>query len=277
MSDRPSPNTRSVDGAEPLEWIRFLARANSRVRILEHLSEAETATQRDLRTQLDASRTTIARSLQSLEDRHWVERNDGAYRLTRIGAIITDEFSGMLETVQRVAELAEFLRWFPADESTPDFLRLRDAEITSSSDGDPYAPARKQTKILRTADRLRILLPSVDLEGTKTITEETAEHALEAETILSPGLESTFESDEFSPYIREMLESGRSTLFVSERDPPFYLGLADDGRVQIGVEDGEGFPRSLLETTDEDVRTWAEGVYRTYREGARRKPLADFD
>ncbi|MDR9429353.1 MAG: hypothetical protein RI568_01400 [Natronomonas sp.] len=175
----------------------------------------------------------------------------------------------MLDTARTVSELSEFLRWMPTDASTPDFLRFRD--------GDPYAPERKQTEILRTAERLRFLLPSVDIEGTKTLTEETTGHALEAGTILSPSLESTFESGEFAPYVREVIESGRSTLFVSERDLPFYLELADDGRVQIGVEDDEGFPRSLLETTDATVRAWAEEVYRTYREQARPKPLGDFD
>ena len=175
----------------------------------------------------------------------------------------------MLDTARTVSELSEFLRWMSTDASTPDFLRFRD--------GDPYAPERKQTEILRTAERLRFLLPSVDIEGTKTLTEETTGHALEAGTILSPSLESTFESGEFAPYVREVIESGRSTLFVAERNLPSYLGLADDGRVQIGVEDDAGFPRSLLETTDADVRAWAEGVYRTYCEQARRKPLDDFE
>ncbi|TKR25788.1 hypothetical protein DM868_10315 [Natronomonas salsuginis] len=71
----------------------------------------------------------------------------------------------MLDTARTVSELSEFLRWMPTDASTPDFPRLRD--------GDPHAPGRKQTEILRTADRLRFLLPSVGLEGTKTLTEET--------------------------------------------------------------------------------------------------------
>lgn len=277
MEERRTSSTRDRGDTETLEEIRFLARAESRVHIMEHLAEAGSATQRDLRTELDASRTTVARALRSLADKGWIENDDGEYRPTRVGTIIADEFSELLETVRRVEELSDFLRWFPDDESAPDFLNLRDATVTTASDGDPYAPARNQTEILRTADRLRILLPSIDLEGTKTITEQVTHHGLEAETVVSPGLEETLESEEFAPLLREKMQTGRSTLLVSSRDLPFYLGLADDGRVQIGVEDDEGFPRALLETTDEAVREWAKDVYRTYREAAKPKPIEEFD
>lgn len=268
---------QSDESGDPLDEILFLARAESRVRIMEHLSVAESATQRELRTQLDISRTTVARSLRSLEDNSWVENDGDTYRLTQAGSIIAEEFSQLLDTVQRVEKLSDFLRWFPDDESTPDFLEVNDAEITSPSDGDPYAPARKQTQIFHTADSVRVLLPSVDLDGAKTITERVLQHGLEAETIVAPDLEATLESEEFAPLLKRMVETGRSPIFVSPTEIPFYLGLADDGRVQIGVEDDEGFPRSLLETTDEGVRVWAEDLYQDYRQKAERKSIEDFE
>jgi predicted transcriptional regulator len=268
---------QSDESGDPLDEILFLARAESRVRIMEHLSVAESATQRELRTQLDISRTTVARSLRSLEDNSWVENDGDTYRLTQAGSIIAEEFSQLLDTVQRVEKLSDFLRWFPDDESTPDFLEVNDAEITSPSDGDPYAPARKQTQIFHTADSVRVLLPSVDLDGAKTITERVLQHGLEAETIVAPDLEATLESKEFAPLLKRMVETGRSPIFVSPTEIPFYLGLADDGRVQIGVEDDEGFPRSLLETTDEGVRVWAEDLYQDYRQKAERKSIEDFE
>jgi predicted transcriptional regulator len=267
---------RGDDVTDPLDQIRFLARAESRVHIVERLLESGAATQRELRTQLDASRTTIARSLRSLEERGWVTNDGDGYRLTRIGAAIGGEFSGVLDTVRRVEELSEFLQWFPTDEFAPDFVDVDDAAVISASEGDPYAPGRKQTDILRTADRLRMLLPSVDLEGTKTIAEQVTEHGLEAETIVSSDLEEILESTDFAPLLREKIETGRSTVLVSRTELPFYLGLADDGRVQIGVEDDEGFPRALLETTDDGVRDWADGLYREYQEQARHKPAEEF-
>jgi hypothetical protein len=66
-------------------------------------------------------------------------------------------------------------------------------------------------------------------------------------------------------------------MLVSPTELPFYLGLTDDGCVQIGVEDDDGLPRSLLETTDGDVMEWAESVYRKYRAEAEPKSIAAFE
>jgi len=83
------------------EQILYLAQARSRVQIVEHLIESGPALQRKLRTELDASRTN-SRSLQSLSEKGWVEKVENEYRLTRAGRVITEEFTGMLDTVKTV-------------------------------------------------------------------------------------------------------------------------------------------------------------------------------
>jgi predicted transcriptional regulator len=259
----------------PLEQVRFLTRADSRVDVLAALAEDGPATQRTLRADLDVSRTTVARALQSLADADWVATEDGAYHLTPAGRIVVAEFTGLLETMATVDELAEFLRWFPADLDAPDFHRA-DVEVTTSTDADPYAPARTQTEILHDADRLRILLPAVERESTETLVEEVTEHGLEVESVVPPDVEATMESESFAPLLRQTLETGRSTVYITDEPLPFYLGLAADDTVQVGVADADGLPRALLETTDDEVREWAESVYADYREAAQRKPLEDF-
>jgi predicted transcriptional regulator len=278
MGGQHTQETWDEERANAFEQLQFLTRGESRVRIMECLSASGSVTQRELRAQLAVSRTTVARSLRSLEDRGWVRNSDnGAYRLTRAGTVIVSELSGLLETVQTVEELSEFLRWFPSDEFAPDFLNPSDVEVIVSSEGDPYAPAREQTDILRSADRLRIILPAVDLEGTKTLAEQVTDRGLEVETIVSPDVEATIESGEFASLLAEPLATERARILAVDQEPPFYLGLADDGRVQIGVEDDEGFPRALLETSDGDIREWATDFYRTYRERATHKPVAEFE
>lgn len=259
-----------------LDQIRFLSRAESRVGIIEHLVESGEATQRELRAELEASRTTVSRSLQSLAERGWIERSNGAYRLTHSGQTIAQEFARMLDAVEAVDELSEFLRLFPSDVDAPDFLDADDVDVTYSTDADPYAPARKQTEVLHTADRIRVLLPAIDLDSTRTITEQVTERGLEVETIVSPDVESVIESDEFSPLIREKMATERSTVYVAESALPFYLGLTAGGFVQIGLADEEGLPRALFETTDETIGEWARAVYEDYRETARRKSIEEF-
>lgn len=259
----------SEDAAtSPRTAVLFLARAESRVRILEALTDRETATQRELRDQIDASRTTVSRALRSLIDAGWVERTDGAYRLTRPGRAIATEFHRLLDTVDRVDELEEFLQWFPEDVEAPGVLDADDVDVTYTTEADPYAPARRQSEILHSADRLRVLLPAIDLESTRTIVEQVTDRGLEVETVASPGVEATMTSGEFAPLVRRMLETDRSRLFVAPEPLPFYLGLSDDGLTQIGLADDDGVPRALLETTDEGIRAWGERLYASHREPA---------
>lgn len=260
----------------PREHVLFLARAESRVRIMDALAETESVTQRQLRTQLDASRTTVSRALKSLTDRGWVEESNGVYRLTPAGRHVGAAFDRLLDTVGRVEEFAEFLRWFPSDVEPPDFLGASDVAVTYSTDAAPYAPARKQTEILHTAERLRILLPAIDLDSTETLVEQVTERGLDVETIVPPAVESEMESDEFAPLMRETVRTGRSVVLVAREGVPFYLGMTEDGTVQVGLADDDGLPRALLETTDEQVREWAECLYRDVRDRAEPKSVEDF-
>lgn len=264
------------DTETPLGRIRFLARAESRVRIVESLLESSPASSRELRDHLDASRTTVSRAVRSLEEQGWVTRGDGAYRLTPVGQVIAREFLALLETVRTAEERSEFLQWFPTDVPAPDLVGIEDAEITVPTDGDPYTPARTQAEILRSADQLRMLLPSIDIEATKLLTDQVVNHGLEIETVIAPTLEATVESADFAPLFRRKMQTDRSTVLVSDRDLPLYVGLAGDGRVQIGVEDDDGFPRALLETSDPSIREWGEAIYEEYRQEAREKPQSEF-
>lgn len=260
----------------PLAAVRFLARADSRARTVEHLLEAGPTSQRELRTHLDASRTTVSRALQALEDRGWVARTEDGYRLTHAGRLVGRAFAGTLETAAAVDELAAFLRWYPAEVELPPLVEADDRAVTYSTDAAPYAPAREQTEILRTADRLRVLLPATDRDSTATLAEQVADRGLTVESVVPPHVAATLTSETFAPLVRETIETGRSTVYVTERPVPFYLGLADDGRVQVGLADDDGLPRALLETADDGVRAWAEALYADYREGARRKPVEEF-
>lgn len=265
-----------ADEATPIDQISFLARSESRVRALERLLEAGPATQRELRTHLDASRSTIARTLSALERRGWIETADGAYRLTPVGTIVAEEFGDLVDALRATDELSTFLQWFPYAEFDIDLAALRDATITTSTSSDPYAPGRTQTELLRTANRFRGFLPAIDLEGSEAVHEQITERDFAAEIVVSTAVGETIETGEYADLFREQIGTGRLTVLVHDGDLPFYLGLADDGRVQIGVEDDEGFPRALLDAEAAPVGEWAEGVYDEYRAAARPKSLDEF-
>lgn len=266
------------DSELPREEVLFLVRAQSRTRIMEVLAEAEveSMTQGQLRGRMDASRTTVSRALNSLTEQGWVVEVNGSYRLTRTGHYIATGLDELLDTVSKVDRLDEFLRWFPPDVSAPDFPDASDVSVTYSTEAAPYAPARKQSEILRTAERLRVLLPAVDIDSTETLVEQVTDHSLDIETIVSQAVASELESDEFAPRVNEMVRNEGVSIQVAQDDIPFYLGLADSGTVQIGLAGEEGLPRALLETTDEDVYEWADRFYRDSRDHSVPKGLEDF-
>ena len=265
MSNR-SEGTGRLD-ADAVEAVQFLARAESRLAIMRELAERDEPDQRQLRAALDGSRTTVARALSSLQDRGWIEQGTDGYRLTTTGELIAAAVTDLLDTVATTAELDAFLRYAPSDEIDIGLLAAADVTVTTPTDADPYAPARKQSEIVARADRLRVLLPATDLESTRTVTEAVTD-GLELESVVSPSVAATFETPEFAPLVREGMSTGRSTVMVAPTELPYYLGLADDEVVQIGVADDEGIPRALLETTDDRVRRWAEDIYSEYRTAA---------
>ena len=273
MGDR-SERPDSLD-PDAVEAVQFLTRAESRLAIICELVDRDDSSQGTLRDALDASRTTVMRALRSLQDRGWVEETAEGYRLTTTGELIAAAVTDLLDTVATTAELDAFLRYAPSDEIDIGLLAAADVTVTTPTDADPYAPARKQSEIVARADRLRVLLPATDLESTRTVTEAVTD-GLELESIVSPSVAATFETPEFGPLVREGLATGRSTILVAPADLPYYLGLADDEVVQIGVADDEGIPRALLETTDDRVRRWAEDIYSEYRAAAEPKQAADF-
>lgn len=274
MSDRSSATDR-VDRTA-VEAVQFLTRAESRLAVMRELAERDYTTQRELRDALDASRTTVARALNSLQDRGWIEQATEGYCLTTTGTLIASSVTQLLDTVATTAELSAFLRYAPTDAINTDLLTTADVTVTTPTDADPYAPARKQTEIVHRADRLRVLLPATDLESTRAVTDAVTEDGLELESVVSPSVAATFETPEFKSLVKEGMSTGRSTVLVSPTELPYYLGLADEEAVQIGVADDEGIPRALLETTDARVRQWAEGVYSEYRDAAEARQTDDF-
>ncbi len=254
-----------MDDTHPVDQVAFLTRSKSRVQILRHLAAAGASTQRDLRDRIDSSRSTVARAVRSLEDHGWIRAENGSYRLTAVGELVVQDLTQLIETMETADELSPFLTWFPLSEYDVDLSQLEDATVVTHSKGDPYAPGRTQTELLRRARRFRALLPSIDLEGARAAHEEIENQDLDAELVVSKDVEETISTDAYAPLLREQIRTGHLTVLVSEREPPFYLGLADDGTVQLGVEDDNGFPQALLESSHESLREWAETVYQEYR------------
>ncbi len=265
-----------ADESGAISSLSFLTRSEPRTRILLQLLSSEPLSRRQFRDRLSVSRSTITRALAALEERDLVAHDDKGYHLTPSGTIVAETIADAVDTLQMTDELSTFLKWFPYSEYDVGLDDLRAAEITVATDVDPYAPARKHAESLRGFDQFRMLLPSIDLQLVRGSDDRIKNGELEMELLVSPDMEQTILAGEFASVLREQIESGNLTVLVSADLVPFYLGLSGGGTVQVGVEDDEGFPRAVLETDAESLRSWGERVYQQFRADARLKPAEEF-
>lgn len=265
-----------ADKSAAIGTLSFLTRSEPRTRILLQLLSTQSLSRRQFRDRLSVSRSTITRALAALEERDLVAHDGKTYHLTPSGQIVAETIADAVDTLQATDELSTFLEWFPYSEYDVDLDDLRTADITVATDVNPYAPSRKHAEVMREAATARLLLPSIDRQLVESIGDLVVDGALSLELTIPPQMEGTVSTGKFATLLRGQIEAGGTTVFVSDAAPPFYVGLFDDDGVQVGVEDDDGYPRALLETSSDSVREWAERIYHQYRDGAREKPVEEF-
>lgn len=251
------------------EDIEFLARSETRVRLMNELHRDGTLNRDDLRSRFDASRTTIQRNLAALEDRGWVRNENRTYSLAPCGEMVADEFLDLVDTVSIADRLQPVLRWVDRTELDFDPELVADADVVTGKPGDPWAMVNRHVRRLRRADDVRSLLPLTGLHAMEVGRDRVVEHGATATHIATPSVVETFRTNpNYERYYDDLVETERYELYRYEDEIPYYLGIID-GVVQIGVdEDGE--PRALLETRNDDVREWAVSKFRDYRTQADR-------
>ena len=264
-------------GADPsLSTLDFLASSRHRIEILDRLREAGPATRREVRESVDASRSTVRRTLEGFLERDWIASTGDGYRLTAAGSLVAEEFERFRETVQVTDEYAPLLRDLPASALDVDPRWLAGGTLTVATQGNPYAPAQRQTETVRTAGRVRVLLPSIELEGARLVHERVLEGDLEASVVLSAAGADAVRSAPYAELFREKLATGRFDVYALDGAVPMYLGLADDDAVEIGCENDDGIPRALLQSTDDRLRAWGEEKFERFVAEAERLGEGDF-
>lgn len=247
--------------------IDFLASSRYRVDVLRTLDRAGPLCRRGVLDRVEASRSTVKRVLDALLERDWVARVDGEYRTTPVGMAVLESYTEFERAVRTAETVAPVFRWLPEMDPGFDLRELDDPTVVVPAEGQPYAPAVRQSELVRSAEAFRGLLPSIDLEGSRLAHRRIVDGELTAEIVVSASVAATIREEPYATLFREQLATGRLTVAVAD-DLPFYLGLPGEGPVQLGVEDDDGLPRALLETGSDAVRRWAEREYHDRRDDA---------
>lgn len=278
MGDERRANEPAQLGDAPVvSDIDFLAGSRHRLRILNLLRGPEAMSRRNVRASVDASRATVRRTLEGLLSRGWVESTEDGYRVTAAGELVATEFTRLSETLRLTEEFAPLLEHVPPSSFDIEPEWLAGAELTVSTAAEPYAPAQTQTETIRTADRFRGFLPAIELDGTELVHDRITSGEFTASIVLGPACADHIREEPFAELFREKLATGRFEAAIADGPLPFYLGLPDDERIEIGVADDEGIPRALVQSSNTAFREWGEATFERYERNAERLSEEDFD
>ena len=250
-----------------VETIELLARSEHRVQILDLLYEHGSLEKHALGERLDASRTTVGRNLDALEEQGWIRRTNAHCSITRQGELVAEAFADLVSEVELTDKLQSFMQWVPEGTLDIDLSLLADAEVTLAEPGDPWAMINKQVQLIKRTEWYRVVLPFTGLHATEAANEQIVQNGAQGELVVEPDIADLYRSSpEYAELWGEMEENGRLELFAHDGTLPYSLGVFDD-TVQVVVAEGDD-PRALLETTSETVREWALEQYHEHKRRA---------
>jgi predicted transcriptional regulator len=224
-----------------------------------------------------SSRSTVTRALKDLQTVDLVEQANGEYVPTPYGEFIYSQFVSFADVVELGDEIQTLLPHLSLEDLTFDLAHLSDAEITFSSRVKPAAPLERVGELKQGAARSRTLASGKNPVGLESHYDAVVNHGQRFEAVCPPALlnATAADSDQRSMLL-ELLEYDEVQFYVADDTIPVPLGIVDDV-VFFGVENGQGSPLALIETTNSYVQRWAEIEFMTFRDQATQLTRHDFE
>lgn len=252
--------------------VEFLAGSENRVETLVALRDVGSADQRTIADSVDASRRTVKRTLDALEERGWVVSVNatGPYRVTALGELVLDAYLDVTSRLSAADRLGPFLQRIPTSAFDLDPLALDDAEILVREENQPYAPMDRVLEVRRDATTIREVADIIQADSAAQLRERVENGELTATVVLeSSVLDAVEENDGYATEFEAALRSDGATFYEYDGDVPFVFGLMDD-TVVMGVTDEMGLPGAVVVSDAPDVREWAERRFEAFRTAAER-------
>lgn len=263
-----SNHTMAIQGdfETHLEPIEYLARSPSRLKILESINFGP-RTRQELNDSTEVSRVTLSRVLSNFEHRGWIERPNGEYVTTAEGAYVASELSHLLENMRTLQKLDGAMAWLPAEEFDFELRCLHDAEVSTADWGDHTAQIRAVADTIYGSDRIVATGSGVSRDVLDAFETVTVDEGASLEAILDDtALRIVTEDPELRAVSRSLLdaEDVRILRYLGDADPLLMVTICDDTVILCG-HDEDGPPPGTLESTNPEVRAWAEHYIATVR------------
>jgi len=242
--------------------------------VLSTLRQSDTVLrQSDLTARLDLSKSTAHRAIATLEDLDAIERVDGGYALTALGAVLADETSAYLTRIDRVGELAAFL---DVIEELP--FEIDDFEaysVTHATVANPTAPMIRLAELTERSTTVRVVTSSIAPQSFDAGRHLLRQGELTSTMVLDRrAYDSLLGSERYGADLARDLQETPFSLYRHDDPIPFQLGLMDD-TLCLGAEDQHRRPTALLETSADAAVSTGEALFERYRDRAERITPAD--
>lgn len=240
---------------------RFRELLARRERVLDALAPGA-MDQRDLRDALEASRSTVYKSLRELEDAGLVQQDDdGSYRLTQYGSLVHRRHSEYVARVDGLRAARSVLEALPDDLLVPLAFVERGRVVVASS----HAPERPLDRLGVEAGRssdYRSLSPIAVPRFLPDIHERVERGDLVVELLVDSDA-----VEYLRAYDRLDEALGTDGFDLLRTDEPFEFGLfiCDDRELAALFAYGpQGGVRGMLLSDATDAYRWADRTYRRY-------------
>lgn len=251
-----------------LEDIEFLARSAYRPGVLRTLTD--NPCDRDtLRDATGASKATIARLLNELQERNWVKRNGHQYELTDSGQFVAEEFIGLVDSVETERLLRDVWGYLPAELPGFTISLFRDANITFPEPHSPYQSIPRFTELVESARTMRAFSERSPKPGSLEAILQNAAAGMETELILPPAVINKIQRVVPDDILEQAVDSGYLTVLERERFPTNSCLELMDNHFAMYCRDEIGVTRVGIDTESTEAVTWGESVYEDIRTGAR--------
>ena len=268
-TDPRHPRTMTVSEDVPAETIATATRRSSFLAALASGPKRK----RDLRDELDVSRSTVYKAVRELDEQGLVERTDDGLVLTLAGRMVESAYATFHGTVADVCRTRELLSNLPRTVDVPPAL-LDDADVVTAQRHAPNRPVRLFEELVRDADVVRGISPVALPQYVEVFHEQATDGDLAADLVLEkPVVE--YLLSEYGDEFGETLETGRLAVWETEATLPFGLVVVEGERSVVGVVayDERGELRGLVVNESIEAVTWGRKTFDEYRSsGTRLQP-----
>lgn len=228
---------------------------SSRASVIECLMDGPKYN-RDLRDELDVSRSTAYKAISELEDFGLARRGDDGYELTNLGKILFEQYQQFYSSAEAICDAGRLLAELPFKTDLP-FEFLEAADVYRATRYAPNRPIHEIERIVTESSKVKGTAPVVLPSYVDLFSQQLAAGELEVELLWERPVFEYMRND-YEAAFREAVESGNLSLTVTDDELPFALLLIEEPTQKVAVifYGSDGNIKGCVLNRTEQAYTW---------------------